>query len=162
MGTFRIGSGGASPASPQTATSENEIQVEIPTVKEVFVERQVEIPVVKEVAVEVLKPVFKFVDIEEKVQKPKIVVEEVPQVIIKPVFTIKQETVILDQLQKKLDESVKLAQEKVEKINQIEAKRLELDHRTLETLQVETKALKLALYISIALSAIAVVASFLR
>lgn len=158
MGKFRIGSG---LSAPQTVLPGDEIEVEIPKVTEVAVERIVKIPVVKEVEVDVQKPVFKLVEVEEKVQKPKIVVEEVPQVVIKPVFTIKQETVVLDQLQKKLDESMKIAHEKVEKLNEMSAKKVELDNRTLETLQMETKALKIGIAICMVLSAIAAVASIL-
>ena len=158
MGKFRIGSG---QSAPQTVLPGDEIEVEMPKITEISVERRVEIPVVKEVPVEIQKPVFKLVEVEEKVEKPKIIVEEVPQVVIKPVFTIKQETVILDQLQKKLDESVKLAQEKLEKLNQLEAARADLDHTTLETLQVEAKAMKIGLGICIILSAVAAIASLL-
>ena len=158
MGKFRIGTG---QSTPQTVLPGDEIEVEVPKITEVSVERRVEIPVVKEVSVEVQKPVFKLVEVEEKVEKPKIIVEEVPQVVIKPVFTIKQETVVLDQLQKKLDESMKLAQEKIEKLNQLEANKAELDHRTLETLQVEAKAMKIGLGICIVLSAVAAIASLL-
>ena len=100
-----------------------------------------------------------MVEVEEKVQKPKVVIEEVPQVVIKPVFTIKQETVMLDQLQKKLDESLKLAHEKVEEINKLNVDRMVADAKTLETLQVEAKALKLGLGLSVLLSAIAALAA---
>lgn len=156
MGKFRIGSG---LSAPQTVSPGDEIEVEIPKVTEVSVERLVKIPVVKEVEVEVQKPVFKLVEVEEKVQKPKVVIEEVPQVVIKPVFTIKQETVMLDQLQKKLDESLKLAHEKVEEINKLNVDRMVADAKTLETLQVEAKALKLGLGLSVLLSAIAALAA---
>lgn len=158
MGKFRIGSG---ISAPQTVSAGDEIEIEMPKFTEVSVERRIEIPVVKEVLVEVQKPVFKLVEVEEKIQKPKIVIEEVPQVVIKPVFTIKQETVMLDQLQKKLDESLKLAQEKVEKINQLEILKAELDNRMLETLQAESKNLKIVIGISMLLSAVAAIASIL-
>jgi hypothetical protein len=158
MGKFRIGSG---LSAPQTVSPGDEIEVEVPKITEVSVERIVKIPVVREVEVEVQKPVFKLVEVEEKVQKPKVIIEEVPQVVIKPVFTIKQETVMLDQLQKKLDESLTLAQEKLDKLNQLEAIRAELDHRTLETLQVESKSLKIVVGICMVLSAIAAIASVL-
>lgn len=158
MGKFRIGTG---QSSPQNVLSNDEIEVEIPKVTEVSVERIVKIPVVREVEVEVQKPVFKLVEVEEKVEKPKIIVEEVPQVIIKPVFSIKQETVMLDQLQKKLDESLKLAHDKLEQINNSYAERAELDHKTLETLQVEAKALKIGLTVSIIVSAVAAIAALL-
>jgi hypothetical protein len=158
MGKFRIGSG---QSLPQTVSAGDEIEVEMPKFTEITVERRVEVPVVKEVEVEVQKPVFKLVEVEEKVQKPRVVIEEVPQVVIKPVFTIKQETVVLDQLQKKLDESVKLAQEKLDELNKSHAERAELDHRTLETLQVEAKALKIGLGVCMFLSAVAAIASLL-
>ena len=158
MGKFRIGSG---QSAPQTVSPGDEIEIEMPKFTEVTVERRVEIPVVKEVSVEVQKPVFKLVEVEEKVQKPKIVVEEVPQVVIKPVFTIKQETVMLDQLQKKLDESLKLAHEKIEKLNEMNVEKAVLDAKTLETLQVEAKALKIGLAVSVLLSAVAALASIL-
>lgn len=156
MGKFRIGSG---LSAPQTVSSGDEIEVEIPKVTEVSVERLVKIPVVKEVEVEVQKPVFKLVEVEEKVQKPKVVIEEVPQIVIKPVFTIKQETVILDQLQKKLDESLKLAHEKVEEINNLNVERMIVDAKTLELLQIEAKALRIGVGISVVLSAIAALAA---
>jgi hypothetical protein len=158
MGKFRIGAG---QSAPQSVSPGDEIEIEMPKITEVSVERRVEIPVIKEVSVEIQKPVFKLVEVEEVVQKPKVIIEEVPQVVIKPVFTIKQETVMLDQLQKKLDESLTLAQEKLEKMNQLEANKAELDHRMLETLQVETKALKIAVGISMLMSAIAAIASLL-
>lgn len=158
MGKFRIGSG---LPTPQNVLSNDEIEVEIPKITEVSVERIVKIPVIKEVEVEIQKPVFKLVEVEEKVQKPKVIIEEVPQVVIKPVFSIKQETVMLDQLQKKLDESLKLAHEKVEELNKAHAERAQLDHRTLETLQVEAKALKIGLTVSIILSAVAAIAAIL-
>ena len=158
MGKFRIGSG---QSAPQNVLSNDEIEVEIPKVTEVSVERIVKIPVVREVEVEVQKPVFKLVEVEEKVEKPKVIIEEVPQVVIKPVFSIKQETVMLDQLQKKLDESLKLAHDKLEQINNSYAERAELDHRTLETLQVEAKALKIGLTVSIIVSAVAAITALL-
>lgn len=158
MGKFKIGSGLAAPANIQPG---DEIEIEMPKFTEVSVERRVEIPVVREVEVEVQKPVFKLVEVEEKVQKPKVIIEEVPQVVIKPVFSIKQETVMLDQLQKKLDESLKLAHEKVDELNKAQAERAELDHKTLETLQVEAKALKIGLTMSIILSAVAAIAAIL-
>lgn len=158
MGKFRIGTG---QSAPQNVLSNDEIEVEIPKVTEVSVERIVKIPVVREVEVEVQKPVFKLVEVEEKVEKPKVIIEEVPQVVIKPVFSIKQETVMLDQLQKKLDESLKLAHDKLEQINNSYAERAELDHKTLETLQVEAKALKIGLIVSIIVSAVAAIAALL-
>ena len=158
MGKFRIGSG---QSVPQRVSPGDEIEGEIPKVTEVSVERIVKIPVVREVEVEVQKPVFKLVEVEEKVEKPKVIIEEVPQVVIKPVFSIKQETVMLDQLQKKLDESLKLAHDKLEQINNSYAERAELDHRTLETLQVEAKALKIGLTVSIIVSAVAAITALL-
>lgn len=86
---------------------------------EQIVERVIEIPkpVTKDVIVEIPKPVYKIVEVEEVVQKPRITVEEVPQVVIKPIFSIKQETIVLDQLQRKLDESVALAGSKLATLN---------------------------------------------
>lgn len=159
MGKFRIGSG---LPMPQNVSSNDEIEVEIPKITEVSVERVIKIPVVREVEVEVEKPVFKLIEIEERVQKPKIIIEEVPQVVIKPVFSIKQETVMLDLLQKKLDESLKLAHEKVEEINKTHVERAELDRITLQTVQIEAKALKIGLTVSIILSAVAAIAATLR
>lgn len=158
MGKFRIGSGRS---APQTVLSEDEIEVEIPKVTEIFVERRVEIPVIKEISVEIQKPVFKVVETEEKVEKPKIIVEEVPQTVIKPVFSIKQETVILDQLQKKLDETLKLAQEKADKLNEIEINRACLDHQTFEALQVKSKRLELMLIGCMVLTVASIVTSIL-
>lgn len=159
MGKFRIGSG--LPA-PQNITAADEIEIEIPKITEVSVERVIKIPVVREVEVEVQKPVFKLVEVEEKIQKPKIIVEEIPQVVIKPVFSIKQETVILDNLQKKLDESVKLAKEKIKEIDDATVEKAALDHKTLTTLQNEARLLKISIAVSIVLSAASLITSFLR
>lgn len=156
MGKFRIGSG---QSAPQSVSPGDEIEVEIPKVTEVSVDRVVQIPVVREVEVEVQKPVFKLVEVEEKVQKPKVIIEEVPQVVIKPVFSIKQETVMLDQLQKKLDESLKLAQEKLEEMDKLRLDRVELDHKMLETLQIEAKTIKIGICLCVFLSTVAIVAS---
>lgn len=111
MGKMKIGSAGASEvvavqSSPtQVISEEKVVTVEIPK------------PVTKEIIVEIPKPVYKVVEVEEVVKKPKIRVDEVTQSVIKPVFTIKQETIILDQLQKKLDESVALASSKLGVLN---------------------------------------------
>ena len=108
---MKIGSAGASEvvavqSSPtQVISEEKVVTVEIPK------------PVTKEIIVEIPKPVYKVVEVEEVVKKPKIRVDEVTQSVIKPVFTIKQETIILDQLQKKLDESVALASSKLGVLN---------------------------------------------
>lgn len=113
MGKMRIGSAGNSeitevaPVTAQTVTTEH------------IVERVIEIPkpVTKDVVVEIPKPVYKIVEVQEVVNKPKIKVEEVQQTVIKPIFTIKQETIILDQLQKKLEESVAIASNKLQVLN---------------------------------------------
>lgn len=109
MGKMKIGSGGETvvvqSAPAQIVSEEKVVTVEIPK------------PVTKDVIVEIPKPVYKIVEVEEVVKKPKIRVDEVTQSVIKPVFTIKQETIILDQLQKKLDESVALASSKLGVLN---------------------------------------------
>lgn len=111
MGKMTIGSSG----TPVLETTPEVITV----TAERVVERVVEIPkpVTKDVIVEIPKPVYKIVEVEEVVQKPRITVEEVPQVVIKPIFSIKQETIVLDQLQRKLDESVALAGSKLATLN---------------------------------------------
>lgn len=165
MGKMKIGSAGVVSASEQPSLtpapiiSESEMVVEVPkpVVKEV--ERVVEIPKVKEVVVEIPKPVYSIKEVEHVIQKPKIKVEEIPQVIVKPVFNVKQELQVLDQLQIKLEESVALAQSKVEQINAISAKKAELDERTLARLEQETKLLKQGLGVVIALSVISIVIS---
>jgi hypothetical protein len=111
MGKMKIGSSGSyideTVSEPVTITSER------------IVERIIEIPkpVTKDVIVEIPKPVYKVVEVDEVIQKPRITVEEVPQVVIKPIFSIKQETIVLDQLQRKLDESVSLASSKLATLN---------------------------------------------
>lgn len=104
---------------PTDTTPVERPQSEVHLVKEVEVERVIEIPkpVTRDVIVEIPKPVYKIVEVEEVVQKPKIRVEEVQQSVIKPIFTIKQETIILDQMQKKLEESVALASNKLQALN---------------------------------------------
>ena len=111
MGKMTIGSSGTPVLEPTPEV--------ITVTAERVVERVVEIPkpVTKDVIVEIPKPVYKIVEVEEVVQKPRITVEEVPQVVIKPIFSIKQETIVLDQLQRKLDESVALAGSKLATLN---------------------------------------------
>lgn len=166
MGKMKIGSAGSSEVAqapvikPEPLVSEsisNVVEVPKPVIKEV--EQVVEIPKIKEVVVEIPKPVYTIKEVEHVVQKPKIKVEEIPQVIVKPVFNVKQELHVLDQLQIKLEESVALAQSKVEEINGISAKKVELDERTLSKLEAETKLLKQGLGVVIALSIISIVLS---
>lgn len=114
MGKMTIGSSG----TPVLETTPKNSEVIMVTTERV-VEQVVEIPkpVTKDVIVEIPKPVYKIVEVDEVVQKPRITVEEVPQVVIKPIFSIKQETIVLDQLQRKLDESVALAGSKLATLN---------------------------------------------
>jgi len=97
------------------------IEVEVPQYTEIekIIEVEIPKPVTKEVVIEIPKPLYKVVEVEEVVQKPKIKVEEVTQSVIKPVFTIKQETIVLDQIQKKLDETVSVATAKLSALNAI-------------------------------------------
>lgn len=165
MGKMKIGSGGetvvveSSAPVKQEAVVDKSVEIEIPkpVIKEV--ERVVEIPKVKEVVVEIPKPVYSIKEVEHVVQKPKIKVEEIPQVIIKPVFNVKQELQVLDQLQIKLEESVALAQSKVEEINKITAQKAELDERTLAKLEAESKLLKQGLVVVIVLSVVSIALS---
>lgn len=141
---MKIGSGGKTNATvnkpidvtePIVSASEKILTVEIPK------------PVIKDVVIEVPKPTYKIVEVEEVVKKPKIRVDEVTQSVIKPVFTIKQETIVLDQLQKKLDESVELALAKLSKLNSATIeKNIETEALThqLKTLSKELVRVKVA------------------
>lgn len=159
MGKMKIGSAGAVDAiiAPQQVVS---------VTTENVVERVIEIPkpVTKEVVVEIPKPVYKIVEVEQIVQKPKIKVEEVQQSVIKPVFTIKQETIILDQLQKKLDESVAIATNKLQVLN-VQAIEQTAGNEQLRTevkqLKSELVVLKIGIVVSVVVGAIAAVASIL-
>lgn len=160
MGKMRIGSVGNSeivtdvPVTTQTITTEQ------------IIERIIEIPkpVTKDVVVEIPKPVYKIVEVEQVVQKPKIKVEEVQQSVIKPVFTIKQETIILDQLQKKLEESVSIATNKLQVLN-VQAIEQTAGNEELrgevKQLKSELVVLKLGIIASVIVGAIAAVASIL-
>lgn len=148
MGKMRIGSAGNDMAVasapvvqsvPQYVETERVIEVEIPK------------PVTKEVIVEIPKPVYKIVEVEEKVQKPKIKVEEVTQSVIKPVFSIKTETIVLDQMQKKLDESVSLASTKLEKLNSVVVEQsagTEKLEKEVSSLRAELKSVKTLVVVS--------------
>lgn len=160
MGKMRIGSIGnaevvtVAPVTAQTKTTEH------------VVERIVEIPkpVTKEVIVEIPKPTYKIIEVEQIVQKPKIKVEEVQQTVIKPIFTIKQETIILDQLQKKLEESVAIASNKLQVLNiqSIEqtAGNQEL-REEVKDLKTELKILKTCVIVSVVVGIVSAVASIL-
>lgn len=159
MGKMKIGSAGATEviAVPQQAMTITTEQI---------VERVVEIPkpVTKEVVVEIPKPVYKIVEVEQVIQKPKIKVEEVQQSVIKPVFTIKQETIVLDQLQKKLDESVSLATSKLSILNAcVLEKNIETEELRGELTKVkqELSVLKLCAIASVVTGVVAALASLL-
>lgn len=159
MGKMKIGSAGATEviAVPQQAMTITTEQI---------VERVVEIPkpVTKEVVVEISKPVYKIVEVEQVIQKPKIKVEEVQQSVIKPVFTIKQETIVLDQLQKKLDESVSLATSKLSILNAcVLEKNIETEELRGELTKVkqELSVLKLCAIASVVTGVVAALASLL-
>lgn len=159
MGKMKIGSTGNSdvvtpPVTAQMITTEH------------IVERIVEIPkpVTKEVVVEIPKPVYKIVEVEQVIQKPKIKVEEVQQSVIKPVFTIKQETIILDQLQKKLEESVAIASNKLQTLNVQAIEQTtgnEQLRKEVSQLKQELSILKLCVISSVVTGVIAAVASLL-
>lgn len=161
MGKMKIGSAGSLEVvqSPAVVTST------VVPVRQV-VEQVVEIPkpVTKEVVVEIPKPVYKIVEVEEKVQKPKIKVEEVQQVVIKPVFTIKQETIILDQLQRKLSESVELASNKLQTLNAQAVEQTlgnEEVRNEVTALKGQLKVLKVGIIVSVVSSVVAALASIL-
>lgn len=165
MGKMRVGSSGAGVAVSQPNATVEQSEVVTVTTERV-VERVVEIPkpVTKEVVVEIPKPVYKIVEVEQVVQKPKIKVEEVQQSVIKPVFTIKQETIILDQLQKKLEESVSIATNKLQVLN-VQAIEQTAGNEELRSevkqLKSELVVLKLGIIASVIVGAIAAVASVL-
>ena len=110
------------------------------------------------------KFLYKIVEVDEVVQKPRIKVEEVQQVVIKPIFTIKQETIILDQLQKKLEESVALATSKISVLNAcVVEKNVETNELREELIVVKKQinVLKLCTIISAVAGAVAALASIL-
>ncbi|NDB56208.1 hypothetical protein EB169_10315, partial [archaeon] len=122
-------------------------------------------PITKEVIVEIPKPVYKIVEVENIVQKPKIKVEEVTQTVVKPVFSIKQETIVLDQIQKKLDETVAVATSKLSALNSIikeQRSELESSKTELTGLQKEINALRILVLTSAGLSLVTVIVSLLR
>lgn len=141
MGKMKVGSTGSPKVAVVPPVQSQSVQPQI----EQVVERIVEIPkpVTKDVIVEISKPVYNIVEVEQVVQKPKIKVEEVQQTVIKPVFTIKQETIILDQMQKKLEESVAIA---INKLNALNACIVQKNAETQE-LQGELKRVKTELVV---------------
>lgn len=160
MGRMKVGSGASSaktvvttdPSRVETVAVEKEVIVEIPK------------PVTKEVEVEVQKPRYKVVEVEEVVKKPKIRVDEVPESVIKPVFTIKQETIVLDKLQKKLEQSVELAASKLSELNSIVVeKNIQNEELASEIQSLNNKVLKIQIgtAISAAILVAAVVASLI-
>jgi uncharacterized coiled-coil protein SlyX len=160
MGKMKIGSGGKTKPTvskpvdaiePIVATSEKILTVEIPK------------PVVKDVIVEIPKPIYKVVEVEEVVKKPKIRVDEVTQSVIKPVFTIKQETIVLDQLQKKLDESVSLASSKLNILNSTVVEQNKVNDESIKRIENLTKRvskLQTAIIVSVICSVLVVISSF--
>jgi len=159
MGKMKMGSAGASktivsPEQPKTITIEEVVEQVIKIPK----------PITKEVIVEIPKPVYKIVEVDEVVQKPKIKVEEVQQTVIKPIFSIKQETIILDQMQKKLEESVAIATNKLQTLNvqSIEQTvgnnelRAEVKH-----LKTELHVVKICAVVSVVVGIVAAIASIL-
>lgn len=162
MGKMKIGSG---EPSQRLEVKSTEIQT-VPNVVLQEVEHVVEIPkpVTKDVVVEIPKPVYKIVEVEEVVQKPKIRIDEVQQSVIKPIFTIKQETIILDQLQKKLEETVAIASNKLQVLNVQAAEHVEQNHelqKEVEQLKKEVSSLRLYAVVSVLAGVIAAVASLL-
>jgi hypothetical protein len=159
MAKMRIGSAGSSSAV-EVAASEVTSVVETERVVTVEIPK----PVTKEVIVEIPKPVYKIVEVEQVVQKPKIKVEEVAQTVIKPVFTIKQESIVLDQLQKKVEETVSVASSKLATLNAIvleQALNNDEQKQELSQLKVEVKALRTFVVIAVVSSIIATLASVL-
>jgi hypothetical protein len=159
MAKMRIGSAGSSSAVEATAS---EVTSVVETERVVTVE--IPKPVTKEVIVEIPKPVYKIVEVEQVVQKPKIKVEEVAQTVIKPVFTIKQESIVLDQLQKKVEETVSVASSKLATLNAIvleQALNNDEQKQELSQLKVEVKALRTLVVIAVVSSVIATLASVL-
>ena len=157
MGKMKIGSGGEAvvvqSAPAQIVSEEKVVTVEIPK------------PVTKDVIVEIPKPVYKIVEVEEVVKKPKIRVDEVTQSVIKPVFTIKQETIILDQLQKKLDESVALASSKLGVLNSTVVEQNMVNEESikrLEKLSERVNKLQTILIISAICSVLVALSSLVR
>lgn len=137
---------------PKYIETEKIITVEVPK------------PVTKEVLVEIPKPTYKIVEVEETVQKPRIKVEEVTQSVIKPVFSIKTETIVLDQIQKKLDESLSLTSAKLEKLNSFVVQQpteSKVSIEELETLKRELKLIKTLVALSVLSGLAAVVVSLL-
>ncbi len=159
MAKMRIGSAGSSSAVEVAAP---EISSVIETERIVTVE--IPKPVTKEVIIEIPKPVYKITEVEQVVQKPKIKVEEVTQTVIKPVFTIKQESIVLDQLQKKVEETVSVASSKLATLNAIvleQALNNDEQKQELSQLKVEVKALRTLVVIAVVSSIIATLASVL-
>jgi hypothetical protein len=159
MAKMRIGSAGSSYAVEVAA---QEVSSVVETERIITVE--IPKPVTKEVIVEIPKPVYKIVEVEQVVQKPKIKVEEVAQTVIKPVFTIKQETIVLDQLQKKVEETVAVASSKLSALNSVVIEQQlsnEAQSKELHETKLEVKALKTLVIVSVVLSAVAALASLL-
>jgi hypothetical protein len=159
MAKMRIGSAGSSSAVEVAA---QEVSSVVETERIITVE--IPKPVTKEVIVEIPKPVYKIVEVEQVVQKPKIKVEEVAQTVIKPVFTIKQETIVLDQLQKKVEETVAVASSKLSALNAVVIEQQlsnEAQSKELHEAKLEVKALKTLVIVSVVLSAVAALASLL-
>lgn len=159
MGKMKIGSG-------EPVQRASQIQ-EIPSVVVQEVEHLVEIPkpVTKDVIVEIPKPVYKIVEVEQVIQKPKIKVEEVQQSVIKPVFTIKQETIVLDQLQKKLEETVAIALNKLQVLNAQAAEHVAENEglrKEVDGLKQQVTSLRLYAVASVIAGVVAAIASLLR
>lgn len=159
MAKMRIGSAGSSSAVEVAAP---EISSVVETERIVTVE--IPKPVTKEVIIEIPKPVYKITEVEQVVQKPKIKVEEVTQTVIKPVFTIKQETIVLDQLQKKVEETVAVASTKLSALNAIileQNANVEESKKEVESLKDEVKTLKTLVIVSVVSGVVAALASLL-
>jgi hypothetical protein len=163
-----------SSTNPSRTAQSSEETVLVPEYREVivptYVEKTKEVvvevpkPVTKEVVVEIPKPVYKIVEVEEKVQKPKIKVEEVTQSVIKPVFTIKTETVVLDQLQKKLDETAALATSKLSALKSVIVQQhdeVETTKKELDSIKQDLKLIKTLAVLSVLSGLTAVLVSLL-
>ena len=169
MGKMKLGSADSSRSaqgSDETTLVPEYREVIVPTYVETPKEIVVEIPkpVTKEVLVEIPKPIYKIVEVEETVQKPRIKVEEVTQSVIKPVFSIKTETIVLDQIQKKLDESLSLTSAKLEKLNSFvvqQPSESKVSIEELAALKRELKLIKTLVALSVLSGLAAVVVSLL-
>lgn len=124
------------------------------------VERVVEVPKVVEQETSVIKPVFTVKEAHESITRPVFTVNEEKHTIVKPVYSVREELHVFDDFNRKLHATLESTGKKIAEANSFYLEKMVLDEKVLEKLEENHKKLSLQTNILIALSLLAIIASF--